>query len=321
MTARRSTRSSTRSSRSPRSSKFLDTPVKRYSRGMYVRLAFAVAAHLEPEILIVDEVLAVGDAQFQRKCLGQDGGGRASSGRTVLFVSHNMAGDPGPVHPGRAQQPGANVAFDGEVTETVNTYLASTAQGLLVAKCRAEPLTPALDLTRFEALSVMIASGGQLEFTMTVNAREKDRVAPPHAVRCIWCRKPAWRLSICAPLSSRAPSPQAPLPRSAARSTQVLLVEGEYRGGLGFSTDTHYEDRQGLADADRHPTSRQVGGLCRTRRKLFVRGGAQCGVGVLDGRRSGVAVCHLTPQLHVQLHHAAKLRRVRHKPPTWRDVG
>src|ERR1039457_1790425 len=68
---------------------FIDTPVKRYSSGMYVRLAFAVAAHLEPEILIVDEVLAVGDAEFQKKCLGkmQD---VSKSGRTVLFVSHNM---------------------------------------------------------------------------------------------------------------------------------------------------------------------------------------------------------------------------------------
>ncbi|MBM9614409.1 ABC transporter ATP-binding protein [Desulfobulbus rhabdoformis] len=70
--------------------KFLDTPVKRYSSGMYVRLAFAVAAHLEPEILIVDEVLAVGDAQFQKKCLGKMGE-VAQGGRTVLFVSHQMA--------------------------------------------------------------------------------------------------------------------------------------------------------------------------------------------------------------------------------------
>jgi lipopolysaccharide transport system ATP-binding protein len=68
---------------------FLDTPVKRYSSGMYVRLAFAVAAHMEPEILIVDEVLAVGDAGFQKKCLGKIGE-VASGGRTVLFVSHNM---------------------------------------------------------------------------------------------------------------------------------------------------------------------------------------------------------------------------------------
>ncbi len=70
--------------------KFLDTPVKHYSSGMYVRLAFAVAAHLEPEILIVDEVLAVGDAQFQKKCLGKMEDVSQNEGRTVLFVSHNM---------------------------------------------------------------------------------------------------------------------------------------------------------------------------------------------------------------------------------------
>ncbi len=71
-------------------SQFIDTPVKRYSSGMYLRLAFAVAAHLEPEILVVDEVLAVGDAEFQRKCLGKMND-VAAQGRTVLFVSHNMS--------------------------------------------------------------------------------------------------------------------------------------------------------------------------------------------------------------------------------------
>ena len=70
--------------------KFLDTPVKRYSSGMYVRLAFAVAAHLEPEILIVDEVLAVGDTQFQKKCIGKMKDIAESGNRTVVFVSHNM---------------------------------------------------------------------------------------------------------------------------------------------------------------------------------------------------------------------------------------
>ena len=69
---------------------FLDTPVKRYSSGMYVRLAFAVAAHLEPEILIVDEVLAVGDAEFQRKCIGKMKEVSSQKGKTILFVSHNM---------------------------------------------------------------------------------------------------------------------------------------------------------------------------------------------------------------------------------------
>ncbi len=71
--------------------KFLDTPVKRYSSGMYVRLAFAVAAHLEPEILVVDEVLAVGDTDFQNKCLGKINSVATGEGRTVLVVSHNMA--------------------------------------------------------------------------------------------------------------------------------------------------------------------------------------------------------------------------------------
>ena len=71
--------------------RFLDTPVKRYSSGMYVRLAFAVAAHLDPEILVVDEVLAVGDAKFQKKCLGKMQDVSRQQGRTVLFVSHNMA--------------------------------------------------------------------------------------------------------------------------------------------------------------------------------------------------------------------------------------
>ena len=71
--------------------KFIDTPVKRYSSGMYVRLAFAVAAHLEPEVLLVDEVLAVGDIQFQKKCLGKMSDVARQEGRTILFVSHNMA--------------------------------------------------------------------------------------------------------------------------------------------------------------------------------------------------------------------------------------
>src|SRR5262249_39377371 len=70
--------------------KFIDTPIKRYSSGMYVRLAFAVAAHLEPDILVVDEVLAVGDSEFQKKCLGKMDDVARREGRTVLLVSHNM---------------------------------------------------------------------------------------------------------------------------------------------------------------------------------------------------------------------------------------
>lgn len=101
--------------------KFLDTPVKRYSSGMYVRLAFAVAAHLEPEILIIDEVLAVGDAAFQRKCLGKMDD-VAKQGRTVLFVSHNMGVMQTLCKRGILLQQGTVLA-DGTATATVTTYL------------------------------------------------------------------------------------------------------------------------------------------------------------------------------------------------------
>ena len=103
--------------------KFLDTPVKRYSSGMYVRLAFAVAAHLNPEILLVDEVLAVGDVQFQRRCLGKMDA-VAKSGRTILFVSHNMAAVEGLCQRGIVLEQG-QIAFDGPVRPALNHYLLS----------------------------------------------------------------------------------------------------------------------------------------------------------------------------------------------------
>ncbi len=105
--------------------KFLDTPVKRYSSGMYVRLAFAVAAHLEPEILIVDEVLAVGDAQFQSKCLGKMEDVSKNQGRTVLFVSHNMQAVQKLCQTGLLLQAG-KVIEHGNIDNVVNKYLTST---------------------------------------------------------------------------------------------------------------------------------------------------------------------------------------------------
>jgi len=101
--------------------KYIDTPVKRYSSGMYVRLAFAVAAHLEPEILIIDEVLAVGDLEFQRKCLGkmQD---VAGAGRTVIFVSHNMAAVRNLCTTGLVLKEGRCVHFGG-IAESIDVYL------------------------------------------------------------------------------------------------------------------------------------------------------------------------------------------------------
>lgn len=102
--------------------KFLDTPVKRYSSGMFVRLAFAVAAHLDSEILIVDEVLAVGDAEFQKRCLGKMGE-VSEGGRTILFVSHNMGMITSLCKRAILLSAG-NIAFDGSVSEAVARYYA-----------------------------------------------------------------------------------------------------------------------------------------------------------------------------------------------------
>jgi len=108
--------------------RFLDTPVKRYSSGMYVRLGFAVAAHLEPEILIVDEVLAVGDVQFQKKCLGKMEN-VAKEGRTVLFVSHNMSAIRDLCKRAVCLDSGRCVE-DGEVNAVVSKYLQKNANSI-----------------------------------------------------------------------------------------------------------------------------------------------------------------------------------------------
>lgn len=102
--------------------RYIDTPVKRYSSGMYVRLAFAVAANLESEILIVDEVLAVGDAEFQKKCLGKMGEVSKGEGRTILFVSHHMGSIQSLCNKGMVLSNG-KVIHDGSVSSCINKYL------------------------------------------------------------------------------------------------------------------------------------------------------------------------------------------------------
>lgn len=137
--------------------KYIDTPVKRYSSGMYVRLAFAVAAHLEPEILIVDEVLAVGDAEFQKKCLGKmkDVSGE---GRTVLFVSHNMAAVKSLCKRGLVLENG-EIAFLGETDNAISRYLGSSS-GILNYK---------KDVANAEGFNIILAE---------VTARNKEFSEP-----------------------------------------------------------------------------------------------------------------------------------------------
>jgi lipopolysaccharide transport system ATP-binding protein len=137
--------------------RFVDTPVKRYSSGMYVRLAFAVAAHLDPEILIVDEVLAVGDAAFQRKCLGKMGeAGR--EGRTVLFVSHNMNAIRTLCDRAMLLSKGS-IAAEGSPTSVVNTYLGSGRLSKAESVWSDERDAPGNELFRLRSVRVRSADG------------------------------------------------------------------------------------------------------------------------------------------------------------------
>jgi lipopolysaccharide transport system ATP-binding protein len=138
--------------------KFLDTPVKRFSSGMYVRLAFAVAAHLEPEILLIDEVLAVGDAAFQRKCLGKMGD-VTRAGRTVLFVSHNMAAVEHLCERAMLVQ-GGQLAATGPTSIVVSQYLSSFDAGRS-SRDLADPAVPRRGTgeARFVSVAVLSVSG------------------------------------------------------------------------------------------------------------------------------------------------------------------
>ena len=165
---------------------FLDTPVKRYSSGMTVRLAFAVAAHLEPETLVVDEVLAVGDETFQRKCLGKMDEVSQREGRTLLFVSHNMAAVNSLCRNTIVMDDG-RIAFRGPTPEAVEFYLRNIAHQDVAD--HSNPLTlpeaPALPI-QFSELALLDAATGRpsvkfefqsgivIEMTLTVRAGDRD---------------------------------------------------------------------------------------------------------------------------------------------------
>ncbi len=147
--------------------KFIDTPVKHYSSGMYLRLAFAVAAHLEPEILIVDEVLAVGDAAFQKKCLGKMGD-VAKNGRTVLFVSHNMPAVTRLCDRAIYLQDG-RVVEDGKANHVVKSYLQS-GLGTTAAREWLDPRkAPGGEVARLLAIQIRSENG---ECVDTIDIRQ-----------------------------------------------------------------------------------------------------------------------------------------------------
>ena len=168
--------------------KFINTPVKHYSSGMYVRLAFSVAAHLEPEILFVDEVLAVGDASFQKKCLGKMGQ-VSREGRTILFVSHNMTAVRALCSRAILMKDGV-VASSGAVADIVDEYLLSTAHEGSVREWRDPSVAPGNEHVRMSYIRIIspegtpvidIDSGAQIEigfenFRKNVHLSVKVRV-------------------------------------------------------------------------------------------------------------------------------------------------
>ncbi len=235
---------------------FLDTPVKHYSSGMYMRLAFAVAAHLEPQILIVDEVLAVGDAEFQKKCLGKM---REVSrgGRTVLFVSHNIAAVLALC--GRAiwLQDGI-VAADGAVNETTAKYLAG-AQVVAPGLTRPRRISAALELRRFDLTPNPALTGATVGFSVTFAAVQAIKVR--ELVLLIYSSLET-RLAIIDLRSSGLPVSLSPGQEWAVKG-QILklpLVEGDYRFGLWVASSDFTGDvmdlvqltMQGGADVHEH---------------------------------------------------------------------
>jgi lipopolysaccharide transport system ATP-binding protein len=225
--------------------RFIDTPVKHYSSGMHMRLAFAVAAHLEPEILIVDEVLAVGDAQFQKKCLGKMGS-VAREGRTVLFVSHNMAAVSNLCRRGIVLEQG-RVAYAGTQTEAVARYLTSCgAQGRSLRDRidragSGEVRVVAVEVRDDAGRTLDVAASGQdVEICLRYEAAPGFQSSKVIVGLCVktqfdtpvflqhnrltrdeWASLPPRGTFVCR-------IPRLPLPPSAYRITYSLMLNGEY---------------------------------------------------------------------------------------------
>jgi lipopolysaccharide transport system ATP-binding protein len=215
--------------------KFLDTPVKRYSSGMYVRLAFAVAAHLEPEILVVDEVLAVGDAAFQRKCLGkmEDVG---KEGRTILFVSHNMPAIEALCTNALWLRSG-NIVGRGHVSEQITQYLNTDRKAPDIFPDKSIPLGQDLLLQKMKFSPNPVPSMEKQSFEIELWSSRPTRF---EAIAILIYSSLGMRVAI---LDLRAPNGPYQLDgvnplRLCGLIKSLPLVEGEYRVGLYIESDT-----------------------------------------------------------------------------------
>ncbi|MGB8509701.1 MAG: ABC transporter ATP-binding protein, partial [Pyrinomonadaceae bacterium] len=225
--------------------RFLDTPVKHYSSGMHMRLAFAVAAYLEPEILIVDEVLAVGDAQFQKKCLGKMDS-VAKNGRTILFVSHNMAAVSNLCRRGLVLERG-RVAYAGTQEEAVARYLTSCRAEQRSLRDRTDRVgsgsvrVVALDIKDERGRVLDMAASGQ-DVSVCLHYESSHGFQPSNVIAglCVktlfdtpvflqhnrltgdeWGTLPARGAFVCR-------IPRLPLPPAAYKITYSLMRDGEY---------------------------------------------------------------------------------------------
>ena len=221
--------------------RFLDTPVKRYSSGMYVRLAFAVAAHLDPDILVVDEVLAVGDVLFQRKCLGkmQQAG---DSARTILFVSHNMQAIRQLCRRAIWLDRG-RVVMDGPAGDVADAYLrgpdAETSSNSMAAELARLPSDPAIKLlnvavSQFGTLTDSVVNGEPVEVSI-----EYEVLADTPGLRVYFVLYDSDGMAVLRSFA-HGDSPELPLTkrgryRSRAKIPPRLLAPVEYRVGVSAS--------------------------------------------------------------------------------------
>ena len=227
--------------------KFLDTPVKRYSSGMYVRLAFAVAAHLEPEILIVDEVLAVGDAQFQKKCLGKMHD-VAGEGRTVLFVSHNMAAMQALCTRAVYLKSGC-VVTTGAVDKTIARYFNETRMVAAPDSVRSRPLDGGLELRTLTFTPNPVQTGCEIEFHLELTANKRTRILESAILLYSYT---GVRVAIVDLRSIGQPNltpGDKPLTMR-GKIFHLPLVEGTYYAGLYLKTDAFVNDFEELASVD-----------------------------------------------------------------------
>jgi lipopolysaccharide transport system ATP-binding protein len=235
--------------------RFLDTPVKRYSSGMYVRLAFAVAAHLEPEILIVDEVLAVGDQQFQEKCLGKIRQVTRQDARTVLYVSHNLKSIEQLCDRAIYLKNG-RIAGIGPASEVVSQFIhASSANHLAPAEVR---LSPKLVLKRFTLDKLECLGGGKLSYQLQITANESVSIQEifilvqnlqGERVGLLDLRRlgGARRLAAGATLGIKGDIVSCP------------LVEGDYVLGLFMHADNEQREHRDLIQFHVHPAASRDG--------------------------------------------------------------